>query len=96
MTTQTRRFIELKDILALRFDCRKCGASISVPMGDCHRIPSACSNCLGDFTNGFGGDSTGKVLGEFANSLKHVVRLVDDRPFVFSLEIVAENEKAKA
>ncbi|MGA7948482.1 MAG: hypothetical protein WCF73_06340 [Candidatus Sulfotelmatobacter sp.] len=29
MTTQTRKFIELADILGMRFDCRKCHASRS-------------------------------------------------------------------
>jgi len=95
MTTQTRRFIELKDILALRFDCRKCGASVSVPFGDCQRIPSSCSNCLCDFTDTLRGDSTQKILGEFATSLKHVARIVGDRSFVFSLEIAAEDGKAE-
>ncbi len=34
MTVQTKHFIELRDILAVRFDCVQCGATLSVKIGD--------------------------------------------------------------
>jgi len=30
MTTQTKKFIELSDILALRFECKKCGSELLI------------------------------------------------------------------
>jgi hypothetical protein len=34
MTIQTKRFIELPDILAVRFACKHCGVTISFPITD--------------------------------------------------------------
>jgi hypothetical protein len=30
MTTQTKKFLELSDILALRFECKKCGSELLI------------------------------------------------------------------
>jgi DNA-directed RNA polymerase subunit RPC12/RpoP len=32
MTTQTKKFIELLDLLGLRFQCNECGASLFLPL----------------------------------------------------------------
>jgi hypothetical protein len=34
MTVQIKRFIELSDILALRFTCKNCGVTLSFPIED--------------------------------------------------------------
>jgi hypothetical protein len=34
MTIQTKRFIDLTDILAVRFTCKNCGATMSLPITD--------------------------------------------------------------
>ncbi len=33
VTSQTKQFIEMGDILSLRCDCKECGASLSLPIG---------------------------------------------------------------
>ena len=98
MTTQTRRYIELKDILALRFECRKCGGAISIPLADWQRIPSICPNCTVEFTGTLreGGDSTQHILKEFRNALRNIARIVDNKPLALSLEIPGDKEKAEA
>jgi hypothetical protein len=34
MTIQTKRFIDITDILAIRFTCKLCGAAMSLPVTD--------------------------------------------------------------
>src|ERR1035438_6338119 len=34
MTVQTKRFIDVTDILAIRFTCKTCGATMSLPITD--------------------------------------------------------------
>lgn len=51
MTTQTRKFIELADILGMRFDCRKCHASVSLTLEKSRPSPPRqCPNCRCDWT----------------------------------------------
>jgi uncharacterized paraquat-inducible protein A len=46
MTLQTKRFIELADILSLRFECKECGASVALPPdGDAARATASCPAC---------------------------------------------------
>ena len=46
MTSQTKHYIEIKDLLALRCDCKTCGASLSLPLKeDAARSIEACPAC---------------------------------------------------
>jgi hypothetical protein len=45
MTVETRRTIELTDIDAIEYECRKCGATTVRLLDESHRIPVACGNC---------------------------------------------------
>jgi hypothetical protein len=50
MTSQTKSFIEISDVLGLRFECRKCGVSLTLPIGEAtsHRkehLLKECPNC---------------------------------------------------
>lgn len=47
MTSQTRHYIELSDILALRFECRNCKTSVTFSLGqnfDLKKV-SDCPSC---------------------------------------------------
>ena len=47
MTTQTKTFIEVSDIIGLRVDCGKCGATVTLPISDGMNFKglSRCQNC---------------------------------------------------
>jgi hypothetical protein len=48
MTLQTKRFIEMSDIVALRFDCKHCGATLTLDARKNFSIPPRdCVNCKG-------------------------------------------------
>jgi hypothetical protein len=59
MTTKTNRYIEVSDILGLRFECKKCGTAVSFPvpnMYDYRRLQS-CPNCKEPWTRSTDGSS---------------------------------------
>jgi hypothetical protein len=47
MTTQTRTFIQLSDILSLRIECGKCGSAVTIPIARNMNFKSlgVCRNC---------------------------------------------------
>ena len=47
MTSQTKHFIELSDIVALRFECKHCHATVSLPISADIKVESLriCPNC---------------------------------------------------
>ena len=46
MTLQTKRYIELGDILAIRFECHECHATLSLPIrGSKTNGADSCPNC---------------------------------------------------
>jgi len=46
MTSQTKHYIEMIDMLALRCDCKHCSASLSLPMvQDVAKCLLTCPNC---------------------------------------------------
>jgi hypothetical protein len=52
MTGQTKHFIEVTDIIALRLLCKECHAELSVPIDKNIRVKSlrACPNCNAPWT----------------------------------------------
>lgn len=87
MTEQMQRFIELADIIALRFQC-KCGAAVITPISGYKDIPDACPNCATEFVV----PRSREVQETFSNivrSLRLAQREAEGRGFVFSLEITA-------
>jgi len=54
MTSQTKKFIELSDILAFHFRCKRenCGTELSVPLQTTfgrHQVADSCPNCGSDW-----------------------------------------------
>ncbi len=49
MTSENRRFVSLDEILSIRYECRNCGTSVTVPRqkwGD--KIQRQCPHCVSD------------------------------------------------
>jgi hypothetical protein len=47
MTSQTKQFIELSDILAFRFECPNCHCSTIIPVKGFNVVPTRCPNGCG-------------------------------------------------
>lgn len=91
MTTQTRKFIELADILGMRFDCRKCGASLSVPMDKHPSPPHQCPNCRCDWTELPDGHDGKEEFDTLARAIAKVAAL--HLGCAFTLEIKPEPQE---
>jgi uncharacterized paraquat-inducible protein A len=51
VTSQSKTYIELRDIIAIRFECKKCQASISMPVSINMNFAHACPNCGAAWTS---------------------------------------------
>src|SRR5690242_17867559 len=50
MTTYTKRFIELSDVIGMRFKCRHCGAVMELPVKQFEdAVLDSCPNCKEDW-----------------------------------------------
>lgn len=66
MTFERRWLAGFKDILALRFVC-KCGASLSVPIGESEHLTQTCPHCTEVWFDKNGSDW--KALNEFHKAI---------------------------
>ena len=96
MTTQTKQFIELTDIVAFRFNCKNCGSTLSLPVSDerTRLVLDLCPNCKTQWamTHGIAPDQF--ILG-FREALKRIqATMVKDSKLEFTmmLEIAPEAE----
>ena len=45
MTIEGHSYIEMSDIVAVRFTCMRCGTSTTYPLKNQQVVPFACDNC---------------------------------------------------
>jgi hypothetical protein len=102
MTVQVKQFIDLSDVLAIRFTCNHCGTSLSMPMSDSKlkdsRTPGAfigdCPSCHRPWAN-FGGNRNDQTVTRFTSSLNVLktalygekTQNLNAMPFGFSLSL---------
>jgi hypothetical protein len=93
MTSETRLFIKVDDVLAFHFECGTCHATTSVPLAQMKRIPERCINCLADMA-GFKEEQTVQAIMELTRQLQNIARLMEQKNFVFRLEVATSDEAA--
>lgn len=92
MTSQTKRYIELADIQALRFVCTRCGTNLSVPIMKEIRLDALyqCPNCRESWTYLQGGAVLDTLLKQFVGSFNAIARNLEANHFPgfsFTLEL---------
>ena len=102
MTSETKKYIELTDVLAFRFRCtgEKCGAELTLPLrsnfSKDHSVDK-CPNCGADWlliSNGSGGGSSNSPLLErIAESIKQLLEWPGR--FKLTVEIKPDPKDAK-
>ncbi len=75
MTSKTKYYVELSDILAVRCECKRCRATVSIPIVRDARTNGlySCPNCNEEwtvFTVGQNSQSVDPTIRAFINSLK--------------------------
>jgi hypothetical protein len=84
MTSQIKHYIEIKDLLALRCDCRECGASLSLALNDsAARSLERCPSCNKDWAQG----QNQKEISSFVRQVGALTVLAHTMGFNFYLEV---------
>ena len=86
MTEQTKRFIELRDIIGLRFTCKQCGSALSVPREKIGVLPAACINCTAEWGS-FSSDDLQSKIAALIDAMNVIGRLSERKNFAFTLEL---------
>jgi hypothetical protein len=100
VTIQTKHFIDLSDIISLRFECKDCGTTLTVSIKD--KLPGRmgkCPSCNQPWAV-LNGASYELLFETFREAVNHLSRAIDGPPaapigFSFSLEIKADSLPVK-
>lgn len=87
MTSQTKKFVELSDIIGLRIECGHCGSTVITPVLSFENTPQRCSNCGTPFVGLDSPRAVADSLGSLISAFKTVQRIADHYKFKFSVEI---------
>jgi hypothetical protein len=102
MTTQTKKFIELADILALRFECKNCGSELLISsLRDMSKREeqgklSDCPVCRKPWAS-ISGTTCESAIAEFLSSLNKLRSLIGTQGtfptgFLMTVEIKAKEQ----
>ena len=88
VTIQTKRIMEIDDIVGFRFECG-CGSVFIVPVSDFRTMPTACHNCgeqFADYHTKLVQDTFQDLITQF----RKIKRITESRKFKFAFEITPE------
>jgi len=97
VTSQTRKFIDLSDVLALKLDCKACKSSLTIPIArDLMAREEAfklndCPMCRTAWI-AVNNSSYHAVLAEFTDKLKRLQGALDTAPWGFTLVLELKEE----
>jgi predicted RNA-binding Zn-ribbon protein involved in translation (DUF1610 family) len=95
MTSQTKHYIELSDILSVRCDCKECGASLSLPLAaNIAYSLFKCPKCGVGWVR-FDGGTHELTLTTFMSEMEKIKALLPKAGFNLHFEIVAPASNVK-
>jgi DNA-directed RNA polymerase subunit RPC12/RpoP len=97
MTSRTRHYIDLEDLLGLRFECKNCGTSVDANLNNISSLPQTCPNCSQSWMVKPRADMPGGAaylrISEFVETYKAMKKELEgefsDSKFTLSLEVTA-------
>ena len=104
MTSKTKHYIELSDMIALQLECGRCGATLSLPLKENMDVRALrnCPNCNEGWAS-LGGSSIEAAITAYADALRKLdaaltgrAELQKDGGVRITLEINAEVVQTKA
>jgi hypothetical protein len=101
MTVKTNRYIELSDVLGLKFDCRDCGATLTIPASrDMSKTEewgklNTCPVCRNPWAT-IGSSTYQPTIAEFTAKLRRLQETMATAPVGFTLTLEVNNEEAEA
>lgn len=97
MTRQTKRFIELSDVLGLHFQCMRCGTALLIPLSKEIYVNnlSACPNCEKQWIKRLEGGNLEPLISECIERFKALNKALTGGlydGFSLTLEVKSEEE----
>jgi uncharacterized protein (DUF983 family) len=92
MTSQTKHFIELPDVLAFRFECPKCHSFTVIPVDGFLNVPPACPNGCGKEWEETHAHGVTEAFDGLVAAIRLVQRKTSQFGLAFSLEIRESGE----
>jgi hypothetical protein len=90
MTSQTKHYIEVSDILSVRCDCKHCGASLSLPLSrDVGKSLLVCPQCNKGWAR-LDNSTEETLISEFALKVEKLVSSLPRLGFNLLLEIASD------
>jgi hypothetical protein len=89
MTSQTKKFIEIPDIIAFRFECADCHTCATIPTDNFQKMPRACVNCGAEWAIPHS-PSVQETFQHLGEAMRSAQRCAESRKIVFSLELKEE------
>lgn len=84
MTSENIWLFDLKDIMGIRFKCKKCGAVAIFPPDNIKKVPYGCGNCHEQWLQNMSNDE--RSIHGFTNTLEEIRRMENDR-FAIQFEL---------
>jgi hypothetical protein len=80
MTSQTKHFIELPDVVAVQLACRRCGAAVCLSLAKEIRLETfrICPNCSEPWLALPGGSTVELTVKEFITALRTLACLIHE------------------
>jgi len=93
MTSQTKQYIELSDLVALRFECKNCKTAVLIPLGQAFDLNKLrdCPACGRDFISSSTSASIDQEIRTFVSAWAGLKRAFPpDGKFVSELALALE------
>jgi hypothetical protein len=73
MTSQTKHYIDLTDVLGTLLACKACPASVTLPI-DSQSLPRVCPNCGSQWVDPYSARKPDQIFAEFIRAFKTLQR----------------------
>ncbi len=94
MTSQTKQFIEVSDLLGVRLECKYCGGSLLISLRKTVTLPLTCVNCNSDWFDDPDSLARG-AIGNFVGVVKKLGSLLEKQGVKFSIEVTPPEKSSE-
>ena len=91
MTIETRKLVKPSDIVAVEFECKKCGARLVLPLATLDKVATICASCQDQFVI-HNSEAHGKLNNLIQRLREHAK--ADNEPYVLHFQVKDETPKA--
>jgi hypothetical protein len=91
MTSKTRHYVDLTDVLSSLIECLECGATVTIPIAST-KLPAICPNCTHTWIDQYSPRKVGEHYASFIDAYARLQRVLNGQNpppvgFRLSLEV---------